>query len=127
MDTSTFDSLTANTRLQKKAITMARSVLVDGLSPAAAGRGVGLSRQAASAAAGRVLRELRRSGKFPGSWRVITSFAPPSVVELFELFRSRALYDAGLLVDPPAFHLPNLSTEEIDILKRICDEWEPEE
>lgn len=57
MNNADFDRLAARTRMRATARAMARRILVDGLSAAAAGREVGRSRDLASKAAKRIRAE----------------------------------------------------------------------
>ena len=65
MTTADFDRLAARTRMRPASLRMARRILVDGLSAAAAGREVGKSRALASRAEWRVRAEAAQAGACP--------------------------------------------------------------
>jgi hypothetical protein len=95
MNADDFDRLAARTRLQARALRMARAVLVDGVGPSEAGRREGCSHEAARAAAARVVRELRIEGGYPPGWRAVTVMVPPDVAAEIEVMASMARRKAG--------------------------------
>jgi len=74
-----FDRLVGQTRLQPRAVRMARAVLCEGVSCAEAGRREGVSRQAAWGAEQSVLRALRTG--YPDDWAVVTVVVPPDAAD----------------------------------------------
>lgn len=65
MTPADFDRLAARTSLRAATLAMARRILVDGLSAAAAGREFGRPRDVASRAAGRIRAEALREQSCP--------------------------------------------------------------
>ena len=65
MTPADFDRLAARTNLREVSLAMARRILVDGLSAAAAGREFGRPRDVASRAAGRIRAEALRAHACP--------------------------------------------------------------
>ena len=94
-----FDRLAARTRLNETSLRIARAVLIDGLSQAEAARREGLTRQRASDAVSRLLRELRAEGGFPPGWRVITVCVPESIAHDMIERAMAAQRKAGLRID----------------------------
>ena len=77
MTKAEFDRAVSQTRLQDRAIDMARMVLVEGHTKAEAARQHGVTRAAAGMAVARVEREHRAIVGCPPGWEVITIMVPP--------------------------------------------------
>jgi hypothetical protein len=77
---------------------MARAVLVDGISATEAAHREGVTQQAASMAAARVLRELRAEGGYPPGWTAVTVVVDPATAGTIHALAQRAYRRAGLAV-----------------------------
>lgn len=99
MTNDDFARLSSRTRLQARALRMARAVLVEGVGPSEAGRREECSHEAARVAAARVVRELRIEGGYPPGWRAVTVMVPPDVgMDILDIARA-AWRKAGLTID----------------------------
>lgn len=96
---SDFDRLAARTRLSESSLRIARAVLLEGVSQTEAARREGLTRQRASEAVGRILRELRAEAGYPSSWEVITVCVPPETADRIRDLAQAAQRAAGLRAD----------------------------
>lgn len=96
MNIEEFSAASGATRMQERAISMARMVLVDGVKPAVVGRQFGVSRQAAQRAAARVVRAGKRSGGIPDKWETVTLTLSPEVIRIVKYLHSRESVREGV-------------------------------
>lgn len=122
MDGQEFDRLAAATRLGDKARRMARAVLVEGVTPADAGKMHGATRQAARQAADRVLAEARAAAHMPDHWQPGTWILPPELVELVRVLASREYQRAGLQVHAKVT-TPRLTPEQVADIGEVLKRW----
>lgn len=87
-----FDRYASRTRMKERAIGIARAVLVDGDTIAAAARSAGVSHQTAREAVARI----RHEAGYPYDWQTRTVTLPPGDMETVRELEERALREAGL-------------------------------
>ncbi|MDC9720923.1 MAG: TrfB-related DNA-binding protein [Gammaproteobacteria bacterium] len=122
MKKTQFDILAGKTKLKKRALRLAEMVLVDGMTATVAGKKEGVTRQLAEQAVNRILRELKRQGKCPQEWRVITTVLPEHMAQVMEWIESKEREAAGLTLESKPY-TPDLEPRDVELITRMIGEW----
>lgn len=122
MEKTQFDMLAGKTKLKERALRLAEMVLVDGIAATVAGKKEGVTRQLAEQAANRILRELKRQGKYPQEWRVITTVLPEPMAQVMEWIESKEREEAGLTLESKPY-IPDLEARDVELITRMIGEW----
>jgi len=122
MKKTQFDNLAGKTKLKERALKLAEMVLVDGLAATVAGKKEGVSRQLVEQAVNRIFKELKRQGKCPQEWRVVTTVLPEPMAQVMEWIESKEREAAGLTLESKPY-IPDLEAKDVELITRMIGEW----
>lgn len=126
MEQAQFEVLATQTRMEAKALRMAKAVLVEGLTAAKAARNEGVKRQLAAQAVKRILRERQLVESYPKEWVTITATLPKQWAQLVKYIQNLEDEKAGIVVkaDPriPDFELNDIA-EFSKLVEEILKKW----
>ena len=118
MDKMLFDQLKQQTKMKKKSIQMARSVLVEGKSFSAVAREHGVTRQRTRQAALRITQQEKIVSSIPKAWKTKTVVLPHEWTDLISYIDSKVREKQGVYVRTKRGK-PELDTEMVKILAGI--------
>jgi hypothetical protein len=122
MEKTKFEEWVKKTRMQDRAIRLAKMILVDGMKPKEAGKAEGVTRQLAEQAVNRVLRQIRMEENYPNDWRSVVSVLPETMAQAVEYIQSKEQERAGLLVKAKP-HVPDFTAKDIELLTDMIAAW----
>lgn len=122
MEKTEFETLVKKTKMQDRAIRLARMVLVEGIKPSEAGKREGVTRQLAEQSVNRVLRQLKMEGNYPENWRTTIAVLPETMAQAMEYIQSKEQERAGLLVKAKP-HVPDFTAKDIELLTDMIAAW----
>ena len=118
MDIERFDELATKTKLQDRALAMAKGMLVYGEKSIDIGRREGVTRQLVEQAKNRILRQLRMEEKKGKDWVTVTAVLPRGMANIVDYIEKREKERYGKVVAEKSMP-PPITAGEIEILAEL--------